>query len=141
MEESVIMKTLRAFREESGIDEQIDLRAIQAVGLDDGGKRVLRVWYNDGRIRDWDCSALIHPGRGRMGKLANPSFFKSAATVWDGAPGFDFGENHDLADCIDFDPYETWVASTDVTEKVLAEELGATDPPDSESAHVRSQPG
>jgi hypothetical protein len=132
MEESTILKTLRAFRKESGVDEQIELRAVQAVGLTKGGKHILRVWYNDGRIRDWDCSALISSGKGRMGKLADPSFFESAATVWDGAPGFDFGDSHSLADCMDFDPYETWVASTDVTEKVLACESGASYPPDSE---------
>jgi hypothetical protein len=134
MEENEILKTLRTFREESGMDEQIELRAVQAVGLTDGGKHILRVWYNDGRIRDRDFSDLLSSAKGRMEKLAEPSFFASAATVWDGAPGFDLGTSHNAADCIDFDPYETWVASKDVTEKVLAEESGASYPPDSENA-------
>lgn len=126
-EENEILKTLRRFREESGMDEQIDLRALQAVGVVADGHRTLRVWFNDGRIRDWDCRDLIAEGKGRLAQLADADVFAKAATVWDGAPGFDLVGWHDEADCIDFDPYEVWVAAKDVTRQVLEEERSGAD--------------
>lgn len=126
-EENGILKTLRRFHEESGMDERIDLRALQAVGIVSDGRRTLRVWFNDGRVRDWDCRELIAEGKGRFAQLSNADVFIKAVTVWDGAPGFDLVGMHAEADCIDFDPYEVWVEATDVTESVLSEERAATD--------------
>ena len=54
-----ILTILQRFRKERGIDEQINLYALQTVGIAEGDKRVLRVWFNDGRIREMDCSALV----------------------------------------------------------------------------------
>jgi len=126
MAEDGFLATLRRFMEESGIDGLIDLRALQCVGLAEGESRILRVWFNDGRIRDWDARPFVSGCHGRTGRLAEPDFFVRAATVWDGAPGFDLGGSHAPADCVDFDPYEVWVGSKDVTRAVLeAESAGA----------------
>lgn len=127
MADDGFLATLRRFMDESGIDEQIDLRALQCVGLAEGESRILRVWFNDGRIRDWNAHTFILGCSGRAKRLAEPDFFVQAATVWDGAPGFDLGGSHDPVDCVDFDPYEIWVDSKDVTRTVLeAESAGAT---------------
>lgn len=80
-QENKTMKTLRRFREEIGMDEQIDLRALQAVGVVADGQRTLRVWFNDGRIRDWDCRGLIAEGKGRLAQLANAEVFAKAGEV------------------------------------------------------------
>ena len=117
-----VLDTLRRFMAESGMDEQIDLRALQCVGLAVGESRVLRVWFNDGRIRDWDARPFISGCTGRAACLADACEFVKAATVWDGAPGFDLGVSHDPADSVDFDPYEIWVEAKDVTREVLGAE-------------------
>lgn len=122
MNENEILKTMRAFASESGLDSQIDLRALQAVGIAKGDSRILRVWFNDGRIRDWDCGEMIASGKGRIAELVNADFFATAATVWDGAPGFDFSGCHNESGCLDFDPYDVWVGSKDVTRQVLSDE-------------------
>jgi len=104
------------------MDSQIDLRALQAIGIAEGARRILRVWYNDGRIRDWDCRVMLETGKGKFAALIDAATFVRAATVWDGAPGFDLGGRHDEADCLDFDPYEVWTDSTDVTRYVQEQE-------------------
>ena len=101
--------------------------------------RILRVWFNDGRIRDWNARPFISGCTGRAACLADAGEFVKAATVWDGAPGFDLGGFHDPADSVDFDPYEIWVESKDVTREVLeAESSGIVyehaEPRDSERA-------
>lgn len=121
-----IVNMLRRFRAESGMDERIDLRALQAVGLVRGDRKLLRVWFNDGRIREWDCSRMIADGKGRLAGLRDPEVFLRAVTVWDGAPGFDLAGRHDADDCLDFDPYDVWTSSTDVTRQVLQEESQAS---------------
>lgn len=122
MADNDVLTTLRRYMAESGADEQIDLRALQCVGLAEGAARILRVWFNDGRIRDWDAREFLAGCSGRVARLADAETFRKSATVWDGAPGFDLGEAHAPADCIDFDPYEIWVASKDVTRQVLTRE-------------------
>ena len=117
-----VLDTLRRFMAESGMDEQIDLRALQCVGFAVDESRILRVWFNDGRIRDWDARPFVSGCTGRAACLADAGEFIRAATVWDGAPGFDLGGFHDPADRIDFDPYEVWVEAKDVTRGVLEAE-------------------
>ena len=122
MDVTGIIDTVRQFRGASGVDEQIDLRALQCIGITQGEARILRVWFNDGRIRDWDASSFLSQGKGRVVRLRDPAQFVQSATVWDGAPGFDLGTCHSSADSIDFDPYEIWVSSKDVTRHVLRDE-------------------
>ena len=118
-----VLSDLRRYREESGTDEQMDLRVIQAIPVCDGGLRTMRTWFNDGRIRDFDFWPLIRSGENRYKELADESVFSSLMSVFgSGAPGFDFGGNHNENDCMDFDPYHIWANSTDVTEKTLADE-------------------
>ena len=120
--EDGVLNTLAKFREESGMDEQFDLRALQAVGRVVGDRRILRIWFNDGRIRELDCTEMCQSGKGRFALLQDGDVFVRSATVWDGAPGFDFGGHHAQEDCLDLDPYQAWVDAVDVTRQVLAEE-------------------
>ena len=120
--EGGVLNTLAKFREESGVDEQFDLRAMQAVGRVVGDRRILRIWFNDGSIRELDCTEMCRSGKGRFALLQDGSVFVRSATVWDGAPGFDFGGHHAQADRLDLDPYQAWVDAVDVTRQVLAEE-------------------
>lgn len=122
MEHAAVIDTLRCFHEESGVDGQFDLRVLQVIGIARDEARILRVYFNDGRIRDWDCGKIISEGNGRFAVLADGDSFMRMATVWDGAPGFDLGGCHDRGDCIDFDPYVVWVESKDVTRQVLEQE-------------------
>ena len=85
----------------------------------------MRVWFNDGRIRDFDFWPLIRAGENRYKELADESVSSSLMSVFgSGTPGFDFGGNHNENDCMDFDPYHIWANSTDVTERTLAAERG-----------------
>ena len=120
--EGGVLNTLAKFREESGVDEQFDLRALQVVGRIVRDRRILRIWFNDGRIRELDCTEMCRSGKGRFALLQDGSVFVRSATVWDSAPGFDFGGHHAQADCLDLDPYQAWVDAVDVTRQVLAEE-------------------
>ncbi len=123
--EMSLPEMMRAFCGESGLDMQFDLRAYQCAGIAEGETRKLRVWFNDGRIRDWDCGKWLAKVRGRAEKLVDAETFAKSATVWDGAPGFDLGECHAVADCIDFDPLVVWTESKDVTRLVLCAEAKA----------------
>lgn len=118
-----VLSDLRQYREESGTDEQMDLRVIQVVPVCDGGRRTMRTWFNDGRIRDFDFLPLIRAGENRYKELADESVFSSLMSVFgSGTPGFDFGGNHNENDCMDFDPYYIWANSKDVTVETLAAE-------------------
>ena len=118
-----VLSDLRKYREESGTDDQMDLRAIQAVPICADGARTMRVWFNDGRIRDFDCWPMIREGKNRFKQLADEKVFTELMSVFGcGTPGFDFGGNHDEYGCMDFEPHYIWAGSRDVTAEVLAQE-------------------
>ena len=118
-----VLSDLRKYREESGTDDQMDLRAIQTIPICADGARTMRIWFNDGRIRDFDCWPLIRAGENRYKELADESVFSSLMSVFgSGTPGFDFGGNHNENDCMDFDPYYIWANSKDVTGEMLVAE-------------------
>ena len=118
-----VLSDLRRYHEESGTDEQMDLCAIQAVPICENGARTMRVWFNDGRIRDFDCWPMIREGKNRYKELEDESTFSNLMSVFtSGTPGFDFGGNHDETGCMDFDPYYIWTSGKDVTAQVREEE-------------------
>jgi len=120
-----VLSDLRKYRESSGTDEQMDLQAVQAVPICTDGARTMRVWFNDGRIRDFDCWPMIREGKNLYKRLEDEQTFSSLLSIFNGAPGFDFGGNHDGYKCMDFDPYYIWAGSREVTAEVHAEENAA----------------
>lgn len=104
----------------------MDLRAIQAVPICANNARTMRVWFNDGRVRDFDCWPMIRNGQNRYKLLEDEETFTNLMSVFGcGAPGFDFGGNHDECQCMDFDPYEIWVEGKDVTRLAAGQDPAA----------------
>lgn len=121
LEEMTVTEVYDEYARQSGTTD-FPLEAIQVVPITDGGRRIARIWFNDGYIREHDFKPYLatHTMNGRS--FLDEEAFRSSLSIFCGSVGFDLTGNRSDWDCWDFDSYDLWLDSVDVTDKVLAEE-------------------
>ena len=127
--EMTVVEVYDEYARQSGTTD-FPLEAIQVVPLTDGGRRVARIWFNDGHIREHDFKPYLttHTIDGRS--FLDEETFRSSLSIFNGAVGFDLTGNRSEWECWDFESHDIWLDSKDVTDEVMAqereEELAAT---------------
>lgn len=116
-----VVEVYEEYARQSGTTD-FPLEAIQVVPITDGGKRVARIWFNDGHIREHDFKPYLstHSINGRS--FLDEETFRSSLSVFCGAVGFDLTGNRSEWECWDFEPHDLWLDSVDITDQVLAQE-------------------
>lgn len=75
------------------------------------------VYFDDGSIKLYDASNLIH--QGIFTKLQDINVFKDTCTVLNGTLAWDLDGNYNESTCLDIDPIEIYENSPDVEEEYV----------------------
>lgn len=75
------------------------------------------VYFDDGSIKLYDASDLIH--QGIFTKLKDINVFKDTCTVLNGTLAWDLDGTYNESTCLDIDPFDIYENSPDVEEKYV----------------------